>query len=307
MCVHCVRLIPAAIALLVALQPSAFAASPPLPIPDHTVGLDPMVFHGPQDAAWTDDGECFVLNFGSKDVVVLGPDWRELRRFGREGDGPGELTIPRRMDVIDDQIHIRQLASLEVFAFDGTFVRRDRLTEFGNHVLIGNVDISLNHQRQASTLTWSTGSDGAHTVQLPPSHVMFWEIIGPPVDDGLTLAHAVDRFDGLMYEIGHDGSVGPERDVGLGRGIVQGGGGRPVLITICTARDLGYWALSIPEPDGEEHLLLLSPTLEHIADWTLGDIKADQIALSPRGEFCLVSSHGSVMYVFDEPPYPGRR
>lgn len=48
------------------------------------------------------DGRIYVLDRGAGEVTVWGTDGRLLRRFGRIGEGPGELRTPTTVRVLDD-------------------------------------------------------------------------------------------------------------------------------------------------------------------------------------------------------------
>jgi len=67
------------------------------PRPNLTLGeaSDPahLVFHGVTGALLLDDGSVAVADGGSREIRMLSDDGSLLRRFGRQGDGPGEFRI----------------------------------------------------------------------------------------------------------------------------------------------------------------------------------------------------------------------
>jgi hypothetical protein len=72
------------------------------------------------------DGGLAVLNAGTREVRLYGPDGRYLLAMGREGDGPGEFADPgslARWSGDSLAVWDRQARRLTVFAADGTFGR----------------------------------------------------------------------------------------------------------------------------------------------------------------------------------------
>lgn len=52
------------------------------------------VLNRPQNLGVDAQGNIYVLDWGDVDFKVFGPDGRLVRRFGKEGQGPGEFGIP---------------------------------------------------------------------------------------------------------------------------------------------------------------------------------------------------------------------
>jgi hypothetical protein len=74
------------------------------------------------------DGRVVVLNAGSQEVLVFSTDGHLERRFGGEGQGPGELTRPQFLGLLDgDSIVVADILPLPqramVFRSDGTLAR----------------------------------------------------------------------------------------------------------------------------------------------------------------------------------------
>ena len=60
------------------------------------------VLNRPQYLDVDTQGNLYVLDWGDVDIKVFAPDGRLLRKFGKQGQGPGEFDIPVRFAVDDD-------------------------------------------------------------------------------------------------------------------------------------------------------------------------------------------------------------
>lgn len=76
--------------------------------------------------AVTAGGEIFVLDAGNRSVRVFDARGRFLRRFGRQGSGPGEFQAPVGIQV-DSVVRVSELAQrrVSVFSLDGRHLRTD--------------------------------------------------------------------------------------------------------------------------------------------------------------------------------------
>ncbi len=85
----------------------------------------------PQDSTWDPalvravvplGDRLVVLDAGLKQLAILGPDLTLVRRFGREGGGPGELREPMALAVDADlaQIYVLDIGNRRIAVFDTT-------------------------------------------------------------------------------------------------------------------------------------------------------------------------------------------
>ena len=80
------------------------------------------------DVAFGLDGRLYILDVQASTVTIVGPEGRHVRTFGRAGDGPGDLRLPKGLVVLSDgQVVVTDLGSLHVFTSGGGFERSVRL------------------------------------------------------------------------------------------------------------------------------------------------------------------------------------
>jgi hypothetical protein len=96
-------------------------------VEDLVLGLDEndpqQRFYGLRDVDADADGNLWVLDGGNHRVQVFDREGRFARSFGREGQGPGELTRPSWLIVAGDRVVIEaDSARLSVFDLDGNHV-----------------------------------------------------------------------------------------------------------------------------------------------------------------------------------------
>jgi hypothetical protein len=78
-------------------------------------------------------GNIFVLDWGDVDFKVFGPDGRFIRKFGKEGQGPGEFGIPASFDIAaDGRIFLLSGRANQIIILggDGTYRSSFRLDGF---------------------------------------------------------------------------------------------------------------------------------------------------------------------------------
>lgn len=87
------------------------ANEPPLPIPDSPTldigvseGPEPLQLDGVSGSARLSDGTIAVMNGGSQEVRLFGPDGGFQRSFGGEGSGPGEFRRARLAGRLGDTL-----------------------------------------------------------------------------------------------------------------------------------------------------------------------------------------------------------
>ncbi|MDE2873690.1 MAG: 6-bladed beta-propeller [Gemmatimonadota bacterium] len=76
------------------------------------------------DVAVTPDGSrIYVLDSRATEVTIWTPKGNLIRRFGREGEGPGEFRNPGRFYLYDDSLVVREWRrGLTTFSLDGDFI-----------------------------------------------------------------------------------------------------------------------------------------------------------------------------------------
>jgi hypothetical protein len=79
------------------------------------------------DVATGPSGEVYVLDAGDKAVKVYSATGRFIRRFGRQGSGPGEFQMPVSIRV-DSIVHVSDLGQrrMSYFSLDGRHLRTSR-------------------------------------------------------------------------------------------------------------------------------------------------------------------------------------
>jgi hypothetical protein len=95
---------------------------------DWTANLPPdLFFESRGDVAVAPDGSVFVSNTIRHTVYKFDPEGRFVKSFGQKGLGPGDLTYPGRLSVLDGRyLVVGEYATnqrLSLFDLDGTFVK----------------------------------------------------------------------------------------------------------------------------------------------------------------------------------------
>ncbi len=107
-------------------------------VEDLVIGGEPdSVFYSTPQIAVGDDGTIFVLDGNDSSIRAFGPDGRLLRKFGRAGQGPGEMEAGRGITIAGDQLLIADGLSrtrILAFTFDGEPVETQQTQRnFGLH------------------------------------------------------------------------------------------------------------------------------------------------------------------------------
>lgn len=108
------------------------------------------------DIAASPSGEVYVLDAGDKSVRVFSPTGRLVRRFGREGAGPGEFNLPISLRV-DSLVAVSDLGQqrMSYFTLEGRHVRTARNQVPGGVSLLRLVP--LRHGRMVGVTPASLG------------------------------------------------------------------------------------------------------------------------------------------------------
>lgn len=101
---------------------------------------DEIPLYGVEGARLLPDGGIVVANAGTSEVMVFDTAGTLVRRFGGEGEGPGELRSIVGIHVCGgDSIAVHSRLTLHVFERDGTFARRAQFRLGGQPVPVQGV------------------------------------------------------------------------------------------------------------------------------------------------------------------------
>ncbi|UCE40440.1 MAG: 6-bladed beta-propeller [Candidatus Aminicenantes bacterium] len=89
------------------------------------------MFNFPISVAADEDGNVFVLDSKESCIKKFNTEGKYLTRFGRPGQGPGELDNPMTIDCRQDKLLITSMASqFHLFDLDGKYIERFRLPQY---------------------------------------------------------------------------------------------------------------------------------------------------------------------------------
>ena len=84
------------------------------------------LFAGIADVDVSPDGSrIYVVDYAASEVTIWTPDGSLVRRFGQEGEGPGDFLAPGDLTLRDDALTVRDRRGFTTFSLDGEFVARD--------------------------------------------------------------------------------------------------------------------------------------------------------------------------------------
>ncbi len=172
--------------------------------PLFTLGLDDEVLLGrPVDVALHPDGPLLVLDRQLSHLLVVDTDGTVLREIGREGQGPGELTMPFDLHLEPDgTIAVAQTppAHLERFGVDGSVLESTPL-ELGAGL---RIPVRLHRHDDALVLEMSLveieGQSVTQATQLG--------ILDPTTGDLQTLARHATEID-MVKSVVREGDTSP--------------------------------------------------------------------------------------------------
>ena len=127
------------------------------------------------DVATGPAGELYVLDAGDRAVKVYSPAGRFVRRFGRQGGGPGEFQVPTSLRV-DTRVRVSDLGQqrMSYFTLDGRHLETARSPELGDMPLLGLAPlrngriVGSTPTRMTATSEGMTGSAWMAVVALAP-------------------------------------------------------------------------------------------------------------------------------------------
>lgn len=191
---------------------------------DWTPNLPPdLFFESRGDIAVAPDGSVFVSNTTRHTIYKFDPAGRFVKRFGRKGQGPGDLTFPGRLSVLDGRyLVVGEYATnqrLSLFDLDGTFVKIVGTGRFTSQaVALGDGKIAyvsiggrmetseMINQCEVFVIDWRSGTQRSvakHEFRIPmtrtPSGAIVLSGMGGVLlaraGDGLLVVGATDRPD----------------------------------------------------------------------------------------------------------------
>ena len=80
------------------------------------------------DVAFGSSGShVYVLDKQASEITIWTPEGNLIKRFGQEGEGPGDFEAPGRFYLRDDALVVRDWRGFTTFSLDGEFIVRDAI------------------------------------------------------------------------------------------------------------------------------------------------------------------------------------
>jgi len=89
------------------------------------------LFGSIHDVVVAQNGDIYVLDVSNYQILVFDEEGQSLRRFGRQGHGPGEFSARPRIAIADDTLYVVD-RYIHTFDLNGNFLYAGRLTEGSN-------------------------------------------------------------------------------------------------------------------------------------------------------------------------------
>jgi hypothetical protein len=273
------------------------------------------VLYYPVDLLCLSDTVRCVLNRGDGTIVLFDNQWRVLDRFGRLGEGPGELTGPTGLISWGDTLWVVTPRLLVGYRLDGTYLgERDipwgltSLRRYGDQ-LIG---------------TWTGGSGGWGAAVLLDRSGDILETFGPRCDTSHIQGGAgfavclgwsilpgwrepyalVNHFQGdvLLYASSHD--QGKRKHLGIGKGkLLSDWSFKSVINDVCVDPTGGYWVLTY-KINGRANVCRFDESWELKDRYQLdSEVGQGVIRVLPDGTLCHVEEIASRLQVYERPAY----
>ncbi|MBN2415209.1 6-bladed beta-propeller [bacterium] len=184
-----------------------------------------------QDFAVSGDHSIYCADSGDKTIKVFASDGRFIRRFGGEGQGPGEFLFPASLTVSHEYLYVADAArrSISQFTLTGDFIRSvdigspvTQIEAFPSHAVVAEItSFSLSEQTGGSRTilrlfsddlsiitgelvshsvehyTWVTANDAGVSVTqlLPYAPRIVWTISGGKLYAGYNDRYCISVFD----------------------------------------------------------------------------------------------------------------
>ena len=285
------------------------------------IGLDDdgVLLDRPRSIAWGEDGTTYVLTTGDCGVTVLASDWTVQGRFGRRGEGPGELMNPHDLLVVGGEIWVVQQTRIERFSPTGVF-RGTLVMEIGFHhplaaenMILACADVS----DMPGALCVCFDTDGKVLDRFGPScnqmdagiryaSCAFWQILPA---EGLRCV-LLNHLDAEVIGITWAGEVLEPVDLGFHKGSTtrrnHSVNARGVIGPACWDGVGGYFLVVIPEksrgPDAPGELWHFDTNFKARSRIGLpAGIGGWDLSVSPSGELCIVDSWNCAIHICEMP------
>lgn len=273
-------------------------------VPHATVGEVELVCHRPADLLVLPDRRIAVLNQGSCDVVCFSSDWRELERFGRCGDGPGELSGATGLGFRPGTFYVFRPFRVDRFDAAGAYEGSDNLGAEGlfrpvwwQGQFVGRSAVDLGTVR-----AWDPATN--QTRVLGRNWGMCW--VTPWREGGLLVA---DMLTGKLRVLATDGSVGARWDLGVAAGEVTRENGaqflRPTLGGVWWSTDCGLLVAVRTDMEREQRPVLRRYAGDdpEVYEYLLfpAELRPSQLVPGAAGCLYVLSSDESIVYEFQLP------
>lgn len=271
------------------------------------------VFYYPVDLLCVGDTATVVANRGDGTVVVFDRDWSIVRRFGRLGEGPGELTSPYGLLAWGDTLWVATPQNLVGYGLEGDYV--------GNRRIPWGMT-SLHHRGNLLIGTWTGGSRGQGAAVLMTLTGNVLETFGPRCDASRTADTAgfavclgwnilprasggyvlVNHFEGDVLIFPDTERDGTKKHLGIGKGkVLSEWSFQSVINDVCADPRGGYWVLTY-KLDGQSQVCRFDESWELRGKYGVDrDIGQGAIRILPDGTLCLVEEEASRLHIFQRP------
>ena len=274
---------------------------------------DDLLLHRPMAVDWSPSGTAFVLCKGNGTVVAFDDQWRPLRRFGRQGEGPGEISNPRGILAFAEEVWVVEARRIERFGLQGSYLGTLVLQEgYENPIRCGQVILAIGESSPRLVVT--IGSDGEVLESFGPecersnpntSYLKcgsFWKVL--PAGEQRCLL--IDTLFGEAVFVSAEGMIDRRISLDLGKPDIEERGyavyvNRTTIASAC-ALDSGCLILPIPKAEGDPiYVRRYAQDLASYVSIRVPDEIAGELKLSPRGELCIIDEWNSQLHVCDLP------
>jgi len=99
-----------------------------------------QTFTSPTHIAKDSKNNIFVLDMNTSSIKKYDPSGKYIKSIGRKGSGPGEISSPRGMIIVNDKIYVADFVSHQVVIFDteGKFIEKKH-NKFGIPMMMESV------------------------------------------------------------------------------------------------------------------------------------------------------------------------
>jgi hypothetical protein len=302
-----------AIATLAA--PSAFASDPLEELTLVEFPVEDPVFYYPVDLLCVGDSTRVVVNRGDGTIVIFDDRWDVLNRFGRLGEGPGEITSPTGLLTWGDTLWAITPQNLIGYNWRGDYL-------LNRHIPWGMTSLRRSGDRLIGTWTGGSKNQGAAVILSLTGNVL--DTFGPRCDASRTANIGgfavclgwnifeqqgggyvlVNQFQGdALVSVGVKGAE-EERHLGIGEGkVLSTTSYQSVINDVCQDPAGGYWVLTY-KLDGKANVCRFDDGWHLVGKRGVDpDVGQGAIRVLPDGTLCLVEEQASRIHIFDRPQF----